>query len=384
MQRYAVLGMASVAALLVAGCGGHSGAPQTDSGGQTVAAPGLDRAAALPRVVAPPPGKLYHGFYFSTEVGHEHGVRPADVATYESTVGQQVAWVYISHQWWQGREFPLARCRWIRGLGKVPYIRLMLWSTDDRVLPDPTYTLSAIIAGKFDADLRAWADSAKAFGTPLIAEYGVECNGSWFPWNGKWNGGSTKTGFGNPSKADGPERFVAAYRHMIDLMRSRGATNITWVFHVNNGDLPGTAWNRFEHYYPGGSYVDWVGISCYGAQAPNETDIQQFRPGFDDAYQRAVAMAPDKPIIVPEFGCALHNREVAASDWANRALANILGTRYPKLAGFCWWNETWQNDNNPAHNSDLVIWHDQALSDVFRTQLGNHEARLQETPVIAP
>jgi hypothetical protein len=28
--------------------------------------------------------------------------------------------------------------------------------------------------------------------------------------------------------------------------------------------------------------------------------------------------------------------------------------------GFCWWNESWENDDVPANNSDLFILHDRA------------------------
>jgi len=34
-----------------------------------------------------------------------------------------------------------------------------------------------IIAGEFDVDLRAWARDAKAFGSPILIEWGTEPNG---------------------------------------------------------------------------------------------------------------------------------------------------------------------------------------------------------------
>jgi len=45
----------------------------------------------------------------------------------------------------------------------------------------------------FDADFHRWMRDAKRFGSPLIAEYGVEANGYWFPWNGRWNKGPART-----------------------------------------------------------------------------------------------------------------------------------------------------------------------------------------------
>ena len=49
---------------------------------------------------------------------------------------------------------------------------------------------------------------ARRFGSPVIAEYGVEVNGWWFPWNGLYN----KEG---GSYADSVSRFREAYQHII-------------------------------------------------------------------------------------------------------------------------------------------------------------------------
>src|SRR6266478_2904622 len=89
------------------------------------------------QVVAQPPGKLYHGFYWDG-VGTdehdptEHDVTPEDVGRYEKAVGKQTAWVYFSNNWFESRKFPVAMCRWIRDLNKVPYVRLMLRSDVDQ------------------------------------------------------------------------------------------------------------------------------------------------------------------------------------------------------------------------------------------------------------
>ncbi len=44
------------------------------------------------------------------------------------------------------------------------------------------------LGGDFDDDLMRWAQRAVEYGMPLIAEYGTECNGYWFPWNAAHNG----------------------------------------------------------------------------------------------------------------------------------------------------------------------------------------------------
>lgn len=127
----------------------------------------------------------------------------------------------------------------------------MLRSDAEQGHAEPVFTLDRIISGDFDNDLRAWARDARDFGSPLLAEYGTEVNGEWFPWNGIWNGAGTTDGYGNSTQFDGPERFRDAYRHIIQIAREEKASNITWVFHVDSEDVPDEEWNRLELYYPG-------------------------------------------------------------------------------------------------------------------------------------
>ena len=66
----------------------------------------------------------------------------------------------------------------------------MLRSSSDQEIAEPLFTLETIASGAWDADLRAWGEAARAFGTALIVEWGTEMNGRWFSWNGVWNGGA--------------------------------------------------------------------------------------------------------------------------------------------------------------------------------------------------
>ncbi len=159
-----------------------------------------------------------------------------------------------------------------RAHGADPYIRLMLRSEDQKPgKAERTFSMEAIINGNFDEDFRAWARSAQKFGTPVLVEFGTEMNGHWFGWNGKYHGGGRTDGFGDPNKADGPERLVAAWRRIVRLMRSERANNLLWVWHPDANDHPDEAWNHFENYYPGDDVVDWVGFSCYGHLTPRDT-----------------------------------------------------------------------------------------------------------------
>ncbi len=330
------------------------------------------RGQGLQRIVAPGPGRLYHGVYPGGRTGEEDDITPADLAAYEAAAGRRVAWVYFSHNWYHGRAFPAATAGWIRARGAVPFIRLMLRSSPDENVAEPLYRLSAIAAGDFDADLAAWGDAARDFATPILAEFGTEMNGDWFPWNGSWNGGA----------GAGPDVFRAAFRHIVEVVRGRGASNVTWVFHVNDFDSPGADWNRFERYYPGDDVVDWLGVSAYGAQTPLEEDWPLFADGMDAAVPRLQALAPGKPVVVCEFGVTGGNPRGSAAGWARAALAQLLRLRWPAVVGFSWWNETWQNDDDPAHDTDMRVQTVPGLRAVFRRAL--RSPRVVARPLVAP
>jgi hypothetical protein len=287
-------------------------------------------------------------------------------------VGLKTTWIYFANNWFESRRFPAETCEWIRALGKVPYVRLMLRSDVDQRHAEKTFTLQKIIAGDFDVDLRAWARDAKKFGSPILIEWGTEPNGDWFGWNGKWNGGPN----------EGPQRYIAAYRRIVDLMRAENAENLQWIWHVNWLDQPERKWNALENYFPGADYCHWLGLSVYGPTTPTTRDgTESFRFKMEKIYPRLTTLAPGKPIIVAEFGCDLHNPNIDAVHWAQSALEDLFSSRWPAVIGFCWWNEAWQNDNRKKHDTDMIILHDADLTRVFRDELTTHAAKLQESSI---
>jgi hypothetical protein len=342
--------------------------------------PAVPPAPASGDIPNPPAGKLYHGVYPGGVTGEEDDLKLADVLAYENAAGKSAAWVYFSHNWYHGRAFPTATANWIRNHGSIPYIRLMLRSDPYGDRPDPVYSLNRILSGVFDNDLRAWCAGARSFGTRLIAEYGVEVNGEWFPWNGKWNGGGTTTGYGNPSLPDGPERFRDAYRRIIQTCRNEGTENITWVFHVNDGDWPQVSWNRLERYYPGDAYIDWLAISSYGAQTPLDDYWPIFRESMDEVYPRVAALSSSKPIIVAEFAVTSGNPLGDQATWAQNALTDLTGFRWSRIIAFSWWNEWWQNDENPLHDTDMRVQTNPALAQVFLDLIGSNPSVLGQIP----
>jgi hypothetical protein len=135
----------------------------------------------------PPLKGIYHGAF--TDFGGEQNQVSAQIIDFENITGKRIVWAYFSNNWGsEGIVFPEAKVKTVHSLGVVPFIRLMPRTTFDQGRIEPILTLQTIIYGKFDNELRRWADDAKRLGTPIMVEFGTEVNGDWFPWSGIFNG----------------------------------------------------------------------------------------------------------------------------------------------------------------------------------------------------
>jgi hypothetical protein len=304
------------------------------------------QATAGTKLVPAPDGSIYHAAYPEFRGSEDH-VRTGYVTRFERLAHKNIAWAYFSNNWGKEMRFPGAAVQRIHAAGTVPFIRLMARSGFTENRPEKRWTLQRIINGEFDTQLAAWGAAAAAQPFPLLVEFGTEVNGFWFPWNGKWNGGGATTNYGDPSLADGPERFRDAFKHVHDVITAQGADNLTWFWHVNADSFPAAAWNSIASYYPGDGYVDWIGVSNYGPISFDERFHRGFAASMDRAYPQLAALSPDRPIAVLEYG-ARQGR--AKARWISRAIAGVASNRWPRIKALSYWHERWRNSDGSISN----------------------------------
>jgi hypothetical protein len=312
--------------------------------------------------VLPPKEGVYNAA-FPNFGPNESEVSATRLRQYERQAGKPIAWAYFSNNWFRGIHFPDEAVKTIADQGVIPFIRMMPRSNWRGYGTDPVYTMQRIVDGDFDGELTEWANAARATGIPLMVEFGTEVNGNWFPWNGKWNGGSDTDRYGSDRLADGPERFRDAYRHIIDLFRERGVNNITWVFHADAESAPNADWNSMAAYYPGDDYIDWLGLSVYGPQEPGE-EWREFRPIMDRGYEELAKVAAKKPIALLEFGAVQEQGNERKAEWIRDALDTIASERYPRLAAISYWASRWKNGNGSV--SDMRLDSSDATQRAYR------------------
>ena len=339
MRRVTVICVVLLGAVIAGGGGAQAGDPCDPGTGQGC-------------VLAPPSGERIYHAAFPDFGGAENQVKGAKIHRFERLAGRRMTWAYFSNNWFRGEiRFPASDVEHVLDAGRLPFIRLMARSGFGRGA-DPNFSMDSIAGGDWDADLRDWCDGAAAVESPLLAEFGTEVNGDWFPWNGRWNGGGGDSD--HNGQPDGPEAFIAAYHHIVDICRGRGANNITWFFHVDVGSWPQTSWNQPWKYYPGDSYVDWIGLSDYGPLKPGE-HWSRFRARMDRVYGDLTDhLGTDRPLAVLEYGAAEDfGHPARKANWIQAAIHGVAVGRWPAIRGLSYWHEAWHNGNGSL--SDLHI-----------------------------
>lgn len=260
------------------------------------------------------------------------------IQEFQEQINKKLAWAYFSNNWVDGIiEFPFKNIHECQKAVVIPYIRMLPWVEMRNFGPDPYYTMDAFLSGKFDTDLKRWAQNAKDFAQPLIVEFGPEVNGKWFAWNGYWNGKGETKKYGNPQYPDGPEKFRDVYRRIIEIFRQSGAHNVTWVFHVDTAWEPLENWNQAKYYYPGDEYIDWIGLSVFGAQLPKH-DWIDFTKKLKNFWPQIQDLKTNNPIIISEFAVIEDPlNPLRKAQWLARALRLIRSKAYP-IKAISYWN----------------------------------------------
>lgn len=339
---HSIVSLALVLLLLLplsSGCRDHAGAQTAQKS--------TNRPTEGPQTLRFPEKGAYTGAYVDFGEGEAEVTYDA-LTGFEQLTGKPLATVAFGN-FWGDQAFPEKTVRIVSNYGAVP---LIFWSPWDKPYEEARgpdrFGLREILAGKWDAYIDAWADAARQYGKPLLVTWGLEMNGTWFPWSGLFYGGGKVIGHkdGHPLY-EGPELYKQAYRHVVDRVRARKATNILWGFHTNNYSSPRSTWNRMASYYPGSNYVDWLGLSVYGKMSKSE-GWAEFDAMMADPYAEICKLDPAKPVFLAEWGVG----EFPPGDKAGFIAKALTGmpAHYPRVKLAVYWHERWENKDGSYSN----------------------------------
>ena len=185
-------------------------------------------------------------------------------------------------------------------------------------------SIAAIASGQYDDYLSTFANTVRSYRHPVILSFGHEMNGYWYSW-----------GYQHTPAAV----FVKAYRHIVTLFRALGVKNVTWMWTVNvihsRARVPSP-----DAWWPGASYVNWVGIDGYYYNTTN-TFANVFGPTIV-----AVRALTHDPIFIGETAVA------PAAGQAAKIADLFAGIRLYGLLGFLWFDtnqvEDWRLTSQAA------------------------------------
>jgi hypothetical protein len=270
-----------------------------------------------PATFTPPLAKapIFGAYTYS---GVWSGMEP--IYALEGTLGQKLSvvhWFMSFDHTWDAKLFETAS----EG-GRLP---LIAWQPHRQSLDD-------ITSGVYDDYLTSWARGAKAFGGPIYIRPFPEMNGNWTPWSGD------------------PAKLVTAWRHVVNLFDSEGASNVLWVWSPNITDEPRVDTNKFELYYPGTAYVDILALDGYnwGTTRPH-TVWKSYEDIFGIPYERVTALGP-QPIWLAEVATTEHGGDKA--QWINDMFASRA---FPRIEAIIWFDENKETDWRIASSDDSLV-----------------------------
>lgn len=180
------------------------------------------------------------------------------------------------------------------------------WNWEVKSQTQPNYALDRITAGDYDSYIAAFAADAAATGRPVYIRFAAEMNGDWHVWSTGYNGNEVGD-------------YAAAYRHVVDVARAAGGTNIKWMFNPIVS-YPGST--PLRQLYPGDAYVDWVGLDGYN-WGSLKWGWQSFTDIFTLGLKEIKAIAPSKPLGIAEIGCVPGSKKAQwVADSMAKAQAN--------------------------------------------------------------
>jgi len=197
--------------------------------------------------------------------------------------------------------------------GRIP---LVSWQCG---VPD-----SALAAGSADALIAAQARAVAALGRPVMIRWFWEMDLSGSAYGVQGTHAAACLG------SSGSSGYVAAWRHIVDIFRANGATNVAWVFCPGQeayGPAASAQGRGASSFYPGDAYVDWIGEDAY-ARGPAAT-LPKLIANMSSDYGTS-----GKPLIVAETGA------VEAVQPSFLASFSGISSAYPAVKAVVYFNSS--------------------------------------------
>ncbi|WP_024464564.1 glycoside hydrolase family 26 protein [Bifidobacterium subtile] len=311
----AAFAMGLAAALMAAcvGCAAKTNDAVDEDGTATPAAHALQWGVYLP-----PADSLSNSY---AQVAGIAGARPNYVLSFSALM----------------QPVPAAQLQEIASLGATPILSLEPWdpnagaaenSIGDARTEQPEFALARIAAGGHDADLTRWATGLRDLGSTVMLRFAHEMNGDWYPWAVGVNGNTS-------------DDYVAAWRHVHDLFRSVGASNVRFLWSPNVPVAGQTS--DLAAAYPGADMVDILGLDGYNWGTGDGHEWTEPDVLFDEGLNQLRALDGRQPILISETASAEGSGPgQSKAQWIAKLMSH--GSSQKRVTGFIWFDVNKERD----------------------------------------
>jgi cellulose synthase (UDP-forming) len=211
--------------------------------------------------------------------------------------------VYVSWNAWDAAALT-SELRAIEEQGLQVFVTIEPWPVPGSECP----LLPGIVNGDYDRTIDDLARVLELLRGPVYVCWGHEMDQDLterYPWS-----------------AQDPQQYVAAYRHVVQRIRSQVETPLRWVW-------AGVLKRGSTCYWPGGEFVDLIGLPIYSFPAWDQARhgfIRDFRTAFRQ--KRDIVEGLNKPLMITEFGvCGSNDFQTF---WLQQAF--VAFPEFPELA----------------------------------------------------
>ena len=262
-------------------------------------------------------------------------VVPSPIGAYTALVGAAPRIIMWYQDWNPDWSTALIDQRMVNAVTSRGAIPMITWQPQIGAggVNQPAYALRNIATGAFDSFIWRSAREAAAYGKPFYLRFAPEMNGHWASWGAGVDGNT-------------PADFVAAWRHVVGIFRAAGANNAIWVWapNVNTaGKYP------FPAYFPGNSWVDWVGLDGYNWGVSSDSRWLTLGQVFASSYATITRLS-DRPLMISETGSATKGGDKGS--WITQGFLNEIPTLLPRVRAVIWFDrdkeKDWRVNSSPA------------------------------------
>jgi endoglucanase len=219
------------------------------------------------------------------------------------------------------------------------------------------YSNTDISSGSKDDYIIQMANSMKSYGKEIWINLFHEANGNWYDW-----------AIGD-SDVNTNDTYKEAYKHVVDLFRAQGATNVKWVYTINCDSVGKNA--SFLGHYPGDDYVDYISIDGYnwGTTQSWGSTWKSFDATYKNAYNKLSSI--EKPMLITEVS----STEIGGdkSDWITETFKTIKSS-YPRIKLVSWFNEDKETDWRINSSTDSLNAYVKAINDTETEIIADSES----------